>query len=149
MSVATKVEIVFPVEQQDEQYPPVSTESLWCIPVDEVNAYRVDNIPFYVREISLGDLVEAGKVAGSIVFQRLLAKAPNSTVRVFVYDTDSVDVVQDRLHALGCSTERSDIPGLISVSIPNSTDVTMVLSFLDLETANGAIGFEESSVRYK
>jgi len=81
VSFGDPVSVLFEVAQDESGYPPATTETLWCVPTKS-GTYVVDNIPFFVREISLGDEIEVVKKNEVLQFSRLVKKSRNSTVRV-------------------------------------------------------------------
>lgn len=77
------VKIVFDLEQDDSGYPPYQVESLWALPV-ETGGYRIDNIPWYVREIACGDVVAVlpGEDDRLRFSGEILHRSGNRTMRV-------------------------------------------------------------------
>ena len=52
MSVSEKYKkMLFNLSQDEDGYPPVSVEGIWVEPTLSGN-FRVENVPFYVRELS-------------------------------------------------------------------------------------------------
>lgn len=49
--------VFFKLEPDDDGYPPVSVESLWA-QENQDGTCVIDNIPFYTREATLGDVVD-------------------------------------------------------------------------------------------
>ena len=45
--------------------------------------YRVENVPFYVRGVSLGDVVTAKERDGELWYGKTVEKSGNGTIRVF------------------------------------------------------------------
>lgn len=43
-----------------DDYPPVSTESLWAEKLSSGN-YKIKNIPFYSKDVSFGDVISVNK----------------------------------------------------------------------------------------
>jgi hypothetical protein len=52
------VRVLFELEKEDEDYPPVNYERLWARRLEQ-GLFELDNIPFFVRDISAGDVVSA------------------------------------------------------------------------------------------
>lgn len=62
---------------------PVGSEGIWCVPEGE-DRYRVDNIPAFVYDVSVGDLIIATNDAdGLLTFRRVHEKRGHATLRVF------------------------------------------------------------------
>ena len=69
--------IVFPMEQDDDGYPPATTESVWASEAPG-GYYKLDNIPFFESEATLDDVVEAINHDGELVFSRIVRESKNS-----------------------------------------------------------------------
>lgn len=145
----SQVKVKFPVIQEEEGFPPVTAEYLWC--TRKGPSFVVDNIPFYVQDISLGDTISAGvNEDGELFFHELLVPSSNSTIRVLVRNEATTTEVVRLLESFGCAMEGgSTIRGLIAVSAPREAELVRLFEFLDSELERGTITFEEASVRYK
>lgn len=142
------VKIYFNLEDDGTGYPPTSTEFLWCIPTEH-GTYIVDNIPFFAREISLGDEVSAKRSGRTLHFSDIVRRSTNSTVRVLLKKINKASAIRKKLDSFGCFTELMDELGLLAVSMPPNSNIAESLSFLDEEAEKGTVGIEESAVRYK
>jgi hypothetical protein len=142
------VKVFFALDPDENGYPPVKTESLWCIPTGR-GTYTVDNVPFFVRDISLGDEIAAEKVGTLLHFSRLVHESQNSTLRVLLKRKEMSDAVRKRLEGFGCGTELMDRLSLVAVTMPPDARISEALSFLDDEQKEGNLGIEESAVRYQ
>ena len=94
------VQITFRLERDEDGYPPSDWERLWAQRLPD-GSYEIDNLPFYVRDISLGDRVCATLMNGELHFEKLLIPSRNSIVRVLVKRTDQVEVFRAELRAMG------------------------------------------------
>ena len=143
-----RAKVNFTLTPDEDGYPPVSSESLWCIPTRK-GTYIVDNIPFFVRDISLGDEVSARRVGRILQFSRLVRKSKNSTIRVLIKRLAVLETTRKTLDSLGCGTELMDELSLLAVTMPPDSSISQVLSFLDENVEQDNIGIEESAVRYE
>ena len=94
-------------------------ESVWAMPV--VDGYQIDNIPFYAREIALGDVVNAKTdIDGSLRFSSFVRPSGHSTVRLWFAkgSVHAVVSIRQKLRELGCTSEQSDLPRLVAIDIP-------------------------------
>src|SRR3982750_241279 len=115
MSSKRPVKIYFNFEVDASGYPPVSSEYLWCTPTKN-GSYIVDNIPFYAREVSMGDEISARMSdGGHLTFKSVVKPSANSTVRVFVMKKRQEQRVISSLKKLGCLTEAMEATPLIAV----------------------------------
>lgn len=120
-------------------------ESMWAIPT--IDGFKVDNIPFYAREVSVGDIVSASPDPGGMLrFKALITPSLHSTVRLwFANDRESeVPRVRQELRDLGCPSELSDLPRLVAVDVPPTISYEIVRNFLDNYENVGLLEYEES-----
>jgi hypothetical protein len=145
-----RAKVYFELRHEMETYSPAKTEFLWCVPTGR-GTYIVDNIPFFVRDVSLNDEISANSVRNRLVFSKVVRESTNSTVRVLMNDNDekSTNRVREMLDDFGCGTELMAELGLLAVSMPQTARIAEALSFLDKEAELNVLGIEESAVRYK
>jgi Domain of unknown function (DUF4265) len=144
----TRVKVYFDLPPDENGYPPAKSEFLWCIPTKR-GSYLIDNIPFFVRDISMGDEISADNVGMVLHFAKLLKKSKNSTVRVLLKKPRRTAGLRKQLSVYGCGSELMDELSLLTVSMPPEADIAKALAFLDKEAERDTIGIEESSVRYQ
>jgi Domain of unknown function (DUF4265) len=124
-------------------------ESVWATPVGD--GYQIDNIPFYVREIALGDIVRAEKDDdGMLHFKSLVRPSGHSTVRLWFAKgrEQDVELIRQKLRELGCVSELSDLPRLVAVDIPQSVPYERVRKFLDEVEKTGLLEYEEACLGF-
>lgn len=129
----------------EDGYPPEEWEGLWAIPMGGGH-FRIDNIPFFAKNLSCDDIVEAGREGDEYVFRRVVAPSENSTIRVVIYDLADEGGVRNNLAALGCSIEGTGTAGLIAVNVPKIS-IGNVLDFLENAFADEKLDFEEGALR--
>lgn len=120
-------------------------ESVWAVPV--AGGYQIDNIPFYAREIALGDVVSAEKDSdGMLCFDSLIQPSGHSTVRLWFAKGREQDValIRQSLREMGCASELSDLSRLIAVDVPPSVPYEKVRKFLDAGEKAGVFEYEEA-----
>ena len=111
------VKIMFPLEQDEDGYPPATTESLWAIDVG-AGLYQIDNIPFFATGIALNDIVSAKLEHGALQYEEVVRASGHSTLRVIAYDTSQMPAVRAFFEQMGCSTELSHLPSLVAIDVP-------------------------------
>lgn len=126
-------------------YPPEEWEGLWAIPLGK-GLFKIDNIPFYAKNLSCDDIVEAKKDGDAYFFERVVRPSENSTIRVVLYDLAEEGGVRNELSNLGCSIEGTGTPGLIAVNIPKK-NIDRVVGFLKDAFAEQKLDFEEGALR--
>lgn len=141
--MTSPVKVHFHLEQDEDGYPPVAVESLWAEPSAKPDEYVIDNVPFFVRDATIGDTVRVREKDGHRWFDGLVSRSQNSLLRVVFFDRECVETVSERLVAMGCSTEYLREHNLMAVSIPISVNLTNVQAYLQAETDAGRTDFEE------
>ena len=141
-NIAEMVKIIFPLERDEDGYPPFTEESLWVKKCE--GGYLIDNVPFFVYDISLDDVVSVKKKKGQLYFHQLLHKSTNSTIRIFCKDHFLMEKVRQRLEEKGCYWEYSNTKSYSSVNIPIEV-AEEVIEFLDNEEK---LSYEVSSQRF-
>ena len=139
--------VIFRIEQDEDGYPPINVESVWAEPVSK-NEFKIKNIPFYVKNLSLDDIVLAKPATdGMLEYVAHRVKSSHNTIRILFLDESQKDAVFKKIESLGCSWEGSNIPSLIAVDVPNSVDKSALFSFLELGVKNQLWECEESTRR--
>jgi hypothetical protein len=70
--------IVGNLREGGSSWPPVDEEGLWAINLGG-GLYRVDNIPFFAKDLSLGDIVKAADSQGRLIISNVLDRGGHST----------------------------------------------------------------------
>ena len=140
--------IWFELEQDADGYPPDKWEGLWA---DEVGPglYRVDNIPFYVKGISSGDEVSAEVDADQLQFKKLVRATLNSVFRLYVSDAADMKNIRNQFRALGCESERSNLPKLVAIEIPGDIEFGPIGRLLEEGAASERWEYEEGVLRHR
>ena len=141
--------VIFKLEQDEDGYPPFALESLWAEGNNE-DGYIIDNIPFYVYEISVGDKISTTTADdGALYFNALIERSGNSTFRLFVKDVADSEEIKRKIEGLSCEVECDRKMGILAVNIPASSDIMALLDLLMLKKKNEEIDFEEGSLRHE
>ena len=138
-----RVKVVVKLEKDEDDYPPADYEGLWALPVGE-GLFRIDNVPFFARGIASGDIVSATVEQHELRFREVVRPSGHSTLRLIIYDEKDVPAVRALLEQLGCTIERSHIPGLISVDVPPTVPLVALKKTLDEGEAQERWGYEEA-----
>jgi hypothetical protein len=106
----------------------------------------VDNIPWYSRDVSLGDVVETHEDKdGQLWFRATAEPSGHSTLRVLPREQDAGLAARLRrgLEELGCTAEQySRKFPMLAVDVPNDVDITAVVAYLDEGETRDAWGWE-------
>jgi hypothetical protein len=146
MMDATKV--FFHLEQDDDDYPPVSAESVWAVPTVSPGEYIIANVPFFERAATLGDTVKTRSEDGVPWFEAVVQRSSNSLVRAVFFDEEQAERVSQHLLSLGCAVEYSKAFKLLAVNVPGDVKVMDVQLYLGSEAASGTLDYEEPILRH-
>ncbi|HEX8365284.1 MAG TPA: DUF4265 domain-containing protein [Allosphingosinicella sp.] len=108
--------------------------------------FLIDNIPFYAKNLSCGDVVEAEKKGNDLIFKCVVEPSTNSTIRIVIYDLMEEAEIRDNLLSMKCSVEGTGTPGLIAVNVPKAS-LEEVTDFVAEAFANEKLDFEEGALR--
>jgi hypothetical protein len=116
---------------------------------DRGNNYVLDNSPFYVFGVSVGDSVEVVRDGNRLIFSRVVARGGHSTYRVKLPPQKPHDHflrLWARLELFGCSFEGSSSRDrrLYAIDVPPAVDVAAIYSILSEHEDAGDWEFEEA-----
>jgi Domain of unknown function (DUF4265) len=149
LSTEPSVKLTFKLSEEERGPYPVATESLWCTP--EGPLYRINNIPFFLENLSFGDLVSvkaADGEAGTFEIDSVVEASGHSTLWVMVSDKSVGTQVLDALVALGCGREGGVFEGVFALNVPPTVDLQEVLDALKPAIASGAVIADYPSIRH-
>jgi hypothetical protein len=138
--------VMFRLKKDADGYPPDDWESLWAYEV-EPGLYSLDNVPFFARGVSWGDVVSGEQKGDELHFKEVVRPSDHSVLRVIVHDKSKVGEMHDKLKEMNCDTEQSHLPSLLTVDVPPTADLRKVLDFLSEGEADGRWTYEEASIR--
>jgi hypothetical protein len=139
--------IVFELEQDADGYPPDKWESLWGYE-KENGYYCIDNIPFYAKGISSGDVVAVVPTEGRLQFERVVHPSGNSVVRLYVSDVSDMQATRDSFRELGCESELHSNPKFVAVEIPSAVTAYPVDELLEAGAKSGRWEYEWGVLRH-
>lgn len=125
-----------------EGYPPVGVERIWMEELSEETGCA-DSIPFFSRDVALGDIVEFVVEDGERWYERTVRRSGNSLFRAVYYPGVDLAALRSSLKGLGCETELDEAHTLVSISVPPNC-VTAVQAFLAEAEGRGEVGYEEA-----
>jgi len=142
-----ETKIRFELQQDKNGYPPDRWESIWANEV-QPGLYSIDNIPFFVRGISSEDLVEAKDEGEGLVFCKLVRPSGNSVLRLYLSDASQAQNVRAEFKALGCESELSHLPRLVSLEVPGNKPFGPVADLVSAGQEAGRWDYEEGVLRH-
>lgn len=143
--MSDRLKIRFPFKNSEGV---TETETMWVIPRD--TGYEIDNIPFYVQELALGDIISAEPDAdGALWYSKLVQPSGHSTLHLWFVQEKDVAPVREFLRQLGCSSEVSDLPRLVAVDVPPEVPYEKIKEFLDQREATGQLEYQEACLGFQ
>ncbi|QQS40652.1 MAG: DUF4265 domain-containing protein [Acidobacteriota bacterium] len=137
--------IFFYLPTDDDGYPPYSYESLWAEKIRD-DTYRIENIPFFVRELCVDDIVAVSDEDGSLYFQEVLEYSRHNTVRVVVIEEERTTHLISGFRKLGLAFEGLD-NYLFAIDIDDPEKMAQLANFLADGEEKGWWEYEESALR--
>ena len=113
-------------------YPPVSMESIWAEETEE-GYLKINNIPFYSKEISLGDIVSGIQMEENyLLYDKTIIHSKNSTLRIVFFNENQKfkDKILAKLINLGCESETFNA-NFHAINIPIQVDIEEIYNFFD------------------
>ena len=145
-NLAKKIKIRFQI--QPSQGVPYAVETIWAEHEGE-GRYRLLNIPFFVFDVSAGDIVETKEADGEIRdFSRVAKRGGHSTYRLYlqggrnVRDPDFARLWSQIL-SLGGSYENAN-DRLVAVDLPPDSNVSEIYRIFEAGQEEGVWAFEEA-----
>lgn len=149
--MSTPVKVRFALERDEDGWPPAESEGLWAEPVDG-DLYRLDNIPWFVRGVAAGDVVQARPdTDGVLWFVEVRERGGHMTVRVISrydgpFDGNRQEVL-DVFLRLGVGAEGMSSPvNMVALDIAPDAPLPSVKSLLASGESDGRWYVEEGCI---
>ena len=140
--MSEKIKFVYQIDEDS----PFEIESLWADKIGEY--YQIDNIPFFAKNIAVGDIVSIEEDGGELFFDALVQASGHSVVRVLFNDAHQIKSFGEQIIKLGCSWEGNHIKTLISIDIPKNVDYSIVRNFLEEGENRGKWEYQEACIAH-
>ena len=138
--------VIFRLEKDAGGYPPDDWESLWAYEV-EPGLYSIDNVPFFARGVSWGDVVSVERRGNELHFKEVVRPSRHSVIRVIVYDSSQVAQVHENLKSMKCDTEQSHFRVCLQSIVRPLRICEKFGPFWKKGEADGRWTYEEASIR--
>jgi hypothetical protein len=140
------IKVAFVQEVAKDEY---ETETLWC-DIDGEN-FIVDNIPMIAKRISLGDTIKAefDEEEKRYYFDDFVLTSGNSTIRIFFYNNDLIELTRKWLNNVGCESEVLLARSTVAVNIPKEIDYVPIRNYLEEGEKNKKWVYEESCLEHQ
>ena len=121
-----------------------SGESVWAVQLSN-STYQLQNLLFFVDNISYEDVFTVKKVDGILCFDKVFSRSGNSTYRLFRSPEVHQDIFAEYLNPLmkhGCGFEYSRL--IYAINIPAVSDIIEIHKLFELGAQAGIWEFEVS-----
>lgn len=124
-------------------------ERIWCTDLGN-SLYSVDNIPFVVKRVALGDIItiEFDEEEGEYYFESFVEVSGNATIRLYFDDETMIEGVRMELRKFGCESEVFLKRKIIAVDIPKTVNYKPIKDYLDNGEANKLWEYEEACLSH-
>jgi Domain of unknown function (DUF4265) len=145
------VKVVFELPRDgDDAWPPVASETLWAVVV-EPGVVRLDNTPFFVRNVAADDLIRVTPDAnGQWQAGERLRWSGHYTIRIIVFGEGPLGGSRQRVLGLftplGVTGEGMEQFGMVALDVPPDADITAVKRLLRDGQRDGWWEYEEGCV---
>ncbi len=113
----------------EDNYPPVSEESIWGVDLGN-NLFKINNIPFYTKDVSFDDTVSVVDIDGVLHYKKTIKSSGNSTIRIIFFDEKEIEDCISAIQKMGCEYEKFSST-FIAINIPITTNLEIVLDYLE------------------
>ncbi len=144
---ATSVKIGFVQKIGEGEF---ETESIWCQQIDN-EKFIIDNIPFIAKRISLGDTIKADLDLedNQYYFDDFVSTSGNSTIRIFLYSENEMELIRKWLSDNGCESEVLQARNIIAVNVPKLANYSPIKEYLEAGERTGKWTYEESCLEHQ
>ena len=121
-----------------------NVESAWA--TRHGSFYKLDNILFYAKNYSWGDIFSVEERDGELYAHELIEESGHSTVRLLFSKVKEVAKTRKELVKIGCSSELSNLSNLISIDIPSDISYAKILDYLVKGEKKGLWEYQEACI---
>jgi hypothetical protein len=134
-----RIKILIPYKIENEYF----YESLWTISLGN-DLYKLDNIPFFAKNISCDDICSVEIVDGVYYFNDLIEESQNSTVRLIINNDISKNDIGILFENIKCEWEGLKDRNYIAINVPSNVNYETVNLLLLDGVKNNFWDYEES-----
>lgn len=138
--------VAFEIEIEEDGWPPISVESLKGIYLS-AHEVKIDNTPFFVKSISLGDTVRciAGSNSPKLEFNKVIRTSGNSSLSIILREEGTKEELLAFFCNENCFVEYGEFGStkMLAVSVPKSIHYQNIRKHLDLLERLDQISYAE------
>lgn len=127
----------------------IAEETIWAKPQSVLNLFKVDNIPFFAPNISLGDIVRIEEDENTFYFDELVEASGNSTIQIIFLDADQIDKTIAKLESYNSDWESMKGKPYYAINIPSTIDYSIIKLFLNQQSDLGFLDYREACLSTK
>ena len=146
------VKIVFPLEVDEDGFPPIASEALNAR--RESRGFVLENTPFFATGVALGDRVEGTPVHGvsnKFTFTQVIESSTSKAISIIFLDIGAKESIYQDLKQRSCYCEYGEFGKggelqMLAVSVPESCDYDSIARYLDEHEAQDRLSYAELAV---
>ena len=144
------VKVRFKLDQDEDGWPPVTSEGLWAEPLGE-EKYRINNTPWFVRNLAADDVVIAVPAADGVLWATGRVQwSGRFTLRVIPAREGPLGgdlrAVVDAFKPFGVSGEGARQYGIVALDVPPDADLSSIKRLLRAGEADSRWDYEEGCI---
>ncbi|MDP9421353.1 MAG: DUF4265 domain-containing protein [Pseudomonadota bacterium] len=127
-----------------EGFPPIGAEILIGA-MEDSGLVRVDNTPFFVEGVAIGDMIKCAGRPPELDFVELIEPSGNKSVSIIFIDSGYENILYNQLKGKGCYCEFGEFPefNMLAISIDSKIAYRPIRELLDEAESAGRISFAE------
>jgi hypothetical protein len=145
------VKVSFPLEVDEDGFPPIRVELLNATQLS-AHTFRIENAPFFVPNVSFGDVVggESRGIEGQFEFTSVVEPSEFTSIAIILLDSAMDTLLMDLLRGLGCVIEYGEFGTfrVLAVAVPATTNYPALRLQLEGLEADSKLSFSELSVAH-
>lgn len=146
---ATKAKIIFLLESDENGFPPIRAETINASRLPS-GQFEIENAPFFVENVSFGDIVEASLTddATCFMFDRVVEKSQFTSLSIIILDQDMDAFLMTFFRGLDCVLEYGEfgVYRVLAVAVPPTANYRAIRVELARLEDQGLISFAELAV---
>ncbi|NMM42159.1 DUF4265 domain-containing protein [Pseudoalteromonas arctica] len=143
------VKIDFELDVDADGFPPIAVESLNGILLDS-GLIQIDNVPFFIEEIAVGDVVKCFKAPQrkNYQFEEVVYEGTHKSVAILFVNNSEKEEIYQFLKSKGCYCEYGEFGefNMLAVDINDEVIYEDIEKYLAKLESEGAISYAELCV---
>jgi hypothetical protein len=140
------VKIDFNLDTDESNYPPIKVETLNGILLAD-GAIQIDNAPFFVEEIAVGDKVKCSSSQDRVnyQFEEVVEEGDHKAISIIFIDDSCKETIYQYLKSLNCFCEYGEFQdfNMLAIDIDSEVDYLSVKKYLSEKESEGIISYAE------